>query len=56
MHLALARAQLEQARPYGAGLPETGDALGSIFPSHQLYFLSSLYLDMRSGIGNGMYV
>ena len=33
MHFAFARAQVEQARPYGAGIPGVGAALSSILIS-----------------------
>ena len=36
MHFAFARAQVEQARPYGAEVPCVGAALGSILISGQI--------------------
>ena len=40
-HFAFARAQFEQARPYGAGIPKVGAALGSIVPAFRINYWSN---------------
>ncbi len=49
-HFALARAHVEQARPYGVGVPCVGAASGSMFAAVRfVYCLFKQGKDLRSG-------
>ena len=52
MHFAFARAQVEQARPYGVEVPGVGAALGSILISDQ----SQVIVLASSGKSPGRYI